>query len=162
MFDAAHLSWMRDPWYPNCLVALQSLSNIEHQNMVHWIHAHVFDIAVVRGEMNVTQAIREFIGTDGEWPPTCDLFPLWNKTGQDWDYARQLYGNVVCQIGILRPEIFVRFKSPVGRDRPESSSYRYQPTLGWLAAFGPPPVVVHPSHVGIQPSRSYSSLSATR
>jgi hypothetical protein len=63
----------------------------------------------------VTQALRCFIPTHPDWTGSA-LAPLYDKTGQNEEHAARLYGNVVCRVGVSRPERWWCFPEPVEPD----------------------------------------------
>lgn len=106
-------------WFPQALnIARQQLSPAEWSDAVAWIERHIFDEALSRpnGRMNVTHAVREFIPTHPDWTGS-PLQPLYDRTGQDPEHAARIYGNLVCEVGIQRPETWWCFPEPVAEDR---------------------------------------------
>jgi hypothetical protein len=97
---------MADCWYPPYLnQGLAALSPAERAAAEAWINVHVFDAALARpdGKMNVTEALRALPLGSKDWTGS-PLEPLWDKTGQDEERAAKLLGNLVCRVGVARPE----------------------------------------------------------
>jgi hypothetical protein len=115
---AADFQQLRDCWFPHVLnLALAQLTPTEVQQANAWVNAHVFDAALAEPtlRMNVTEAIRRFIPNHPDWGSP--LQPLYDRTGQDDVHAARVYGNLVCRIGIGRPEHWWCFPQPVAEDR---------------------------------------------
>jgi hypothetical protein len=103
-FDAG--KQLNQCWFPNSLVLIQrNLLPQEIQGIEQWIHKNVFDAALQNSSrrMNVTEALRASIANNPDWNGI-PLQPLYDKTGQDPERAAQLYGNLVCHVGIQRKE----------------------------------------------------------
>ncbi|HUH83331.1 MAG TPA: hypothetical protein VLX85_01905 [Stellaceae bacterium] len=111
---------MTDCWFPKALdYALKNqLSPAEVAALTAWINKNVFDAALAdpKKRMNVTEAIRRFLPNPPDFSGT-PLAPLYDKTGQDEEHAAKLYGNMVCRVGVKRPEIWWCFPQVVGEDR---------------------------------------------
>jgi hypothetical protein len=110
---------LQDCWFPNFLNGgLAQMTPQEQQQAEAWINANIFDAALVdpHRRMNVTDAVRRFIPTHPDWTGSV-LQPLYAKTGQDEVRAARLYGNLVCRIGIGRPETWWSFPQPVSDDQ---------------------------------------------
>jgi hypothetical protein len=115
---------MRDCWYRVFLNQnLALLQGTEQQDAEAWINRYVFDAALKRPSraVNVTEAIRQNIPNAPDWTYS-PLQPLYDQTGCDPDRARRVYGNLVCRVGISRPETWWVFKQVVGHDQ-YSSTY---------------------------------------
>lgn len=113
-----------DCWFPAELNGwLAKLTSQERSDAESWINAHVFDAALTSKthRMNVTVAVRTSMPNPPSWEGSA-LQPLYDRTGQDDDRARLFYGNLVCRIGVGRPETWWRFSEPVAEDR-HSSTY---------------------------------------
>jgi hypothetical protein len=129
VIDAERLDFpkMTDCWFPAELdAALKSLTPNELQAAIDWVQYNIFEAAKATPtrSMNVTKAIRTFIPESPDWTGT-PLQPLYDKTGKDDDRARKLYGNLVCRVGISRPETWWRWKQDVGGEH-KSSTYRLE------------------------------------
>jgi hypothetical protein len=119
--DAATADFRRlsDCWFPDYLNrGLAPLTPQEQQGVEAWINANIFDAAFAdpNRRMNVTDAVRRFIPTHPDWTGSA-LEPLYARTGQDEERAARLYGNLVCRIGISRPETWWSFPQPVADDQ---------------------------------------------
>ncbi|MDQ6702829.1 MAG: hypothetical protein M3Z96_06835 [Pseudomonadota bacterium] len=116
---AADFHQLQDCWFPQFLnLALKQLTPQEEQQAKAWVDTHVFDAALAdpKGRMNVTEAVRRFIPNHPDWTGT-PLQPLYDKTGLGDVHAARLYGNLVCRVGISRPERWWCFPEPVAEDR---------------------------------------------
>lgn len=121
VIDAGHVNFpmLSDCWFPAELNnGFQLLTVQERQAAIAWINANIFDAAKVSqtGRMNVTTAIRAFLPMPPDWTGS-PLQPLYDRTGQDDERAAKLYGNLVCRVGVGRPEIWWCFPEPVAEDR---------------------------------------------
>lgn len=97
---------------------MRQLTSQESQDAIAWVNTNVFDAAKAPGAggpMNVTQALRCFIPTHPDWTGSA-LAPLYDKTGQNEEHAARLYGNLVCRVGVSRPERWWCFPEPVEPD----------------------------------------------
>jgi hypothetical protein len=119
VIDAAtDFNQLQDCWFPQVLnIALPLLTPHEVQQAIEWINTNVFDAALAQsnGRMNVTETVRRFISNHPDWMGTA-LQPLYDKTDQDEVHAARLYGNLVCRVGISRPEQWWSFPQPVAED----------------------------------------------
>lgn len=109
---------LQDCWFHEDLDNyLRLLTHDEVRDAIAWINQHVFDAALAEPgqRMNVTEAIRRVMPYS-DWTGT-PLMPLYERTGQDYDQAALLYGNLVCRVGIRRPETWCSFSQPVADDR---------------------------------------------
>lgn len=116
---AADFRQLQDCWFPQVLnPAWRLLIAQERRDAENWINANVFDaaLALPTGRMNVTEALRRSIPNNPDWTGSA-LQPLYDRTGQDEVHAARLYGNLVCRIGIQRPERWWCFPEPVAEDR---------------------------------------------
>lgn len=116
---AADFLQLQDCWFPQALnLAQQQLKPQEWQQITAWINTHVFDAALAQptARMNVTEALRRSIQNNPDWTGSA-LQPLYDRTGQDDVHAARLYGNLVCRVGINRPERWWCFPEPVAEDR---------------------------------------------
>jgi hypothetical protein len=120
VLDAAtDFTQLQDCWFPQVLnLGLAQLTPQEVQQAIAWINAHVFDAALAEptARMNVTEAVRRFIPNHPDWTGS-PLQPLYDRTGQDDVHAARLYGNLVCRVGVSRPERWWSFPQPVAEDR---------------------------------------------
>lgn len=121
VIDAANdFRKLQDCWFPQFLefALRQQLTPQEGYLAEAWINAHVFDAACAdpKGRMNVTDALRRAIPNHPDFVGT-PLMPLYDKTGQDQEHTARLYGNLVCRVGIKRPEVWWCFPEPVADDR---------------------------------------------
>ena len=110
---------LKDCWFPIELDAgLKQLTQQERQDAIAWINANVFDAAKASatGRMNVTTAIRASMPDPPSWEGS-PLQPLYDKTGQNEERAAKLYGNLVCRVGVSRPETWWSFPEAVAEDR---------------------------------------------
>lgn len=115
---------MRDCWYPAFLNQnLALLRGTEQQDATDWINQYVFDDAMNRTNrvVNVTEAVRQHISSHPDWTGS-PLQPLYARTGMHEERASWFYGNLVCRIGIHRPETWWVFKNAVGNNK-HSSTY---------------------------------------
>jgi hypothetical protein len=115
---------MSDCWYPPFLnQMLAMLRGTEEQDARDWINRHVFDAALARPNrtVNVTVAARQNIPMHPDWSNS-PLQPLFNRTGQNEEHAKWIYGNLICRVGVARPETWVVFPQCVGHKQ-YSSSY---------------------------------------
>ncbi len=116
---AADFALLQDCWFPQALnLAMQQLTQQEGRQAETWINSHIFDAAraLPTGRMNVTEALRLSIPNNPDWAGTA-LQPLYDRTGQDEVHAARIYGNLVCRVGIARPERWWCFPQPVAEDR---------------------------------------------
>lgn len=116
---AADFALLQDCWFPQVLdLALRQLSSQEQAQAAQWINSYIFDAAMAEptGRMNVTEAVRRFIPSHPDWSGS-PLAPLFDNTGQDEIHAARIYGNLVCRVGVSRPERWWSFPQPVAEDR---------------------------------------------
>jgi hypothetical protein len=117
---------MSDCWYPIFLDQnLALLRSGEEQAARDWINKYVFDETLRRRNrsVNVTEALRDSIPNHPNWSGT-PMEPLWERTGQDEQHAAFVYGNLVCRVGVQRPETWWVYKITIGFER-SSSLYVY-------------------------------------
>ena len=97
------------------------MSPAEYQAMFEWINngSRWFEEAIRNGKgiFNVTWEVPSV------WTNT-PLQPLyWKAAGEDSEYAALLYGNLVCRVGVQRPELWWSFKQKHRREDHHSRSY---------------------------------------
>ena len=132
---AAHPHALADTWFAAELDrALKYLTPQERVDAEAWCSHYVYVQALARRSrcMNTTEALREFVPQSrtinitllaDDWRYTA-LEPLYSRTGQDVEHAAKLYGNLVCRVGVRRPETWCSWKQQwFGLNYPESRSY---------------------------------------
>ena len=112
-------------WSPLQMAAAAKLSPFQRSAVDTWIDKHVFDAAKAHPAraQNVTRAVRRAIPANPDWGGTA-LQPMYDIT-QDFDQAKFLFGNLVCERAIARSETWWRFKEDIGTEH-GSSTYVLQ------------------------------------
>jgi hypothetical protein len=116
---------MPDCWFPVFLnQRLKMMGPGEEKAARDWITEFIFEDALRRRSraVNVTQALRQHIPNHPYWSGT-PMEPLWECT-RDEEQAAWVYGNLVCRVGVERPDTWWVYKISVGFER-SSSIYIY-------------------------------------